>query len=503
MHVRTRTAAAVVALLLFAPSVATAAPRTVLSDVHTDAVHVRYDGGALSLGTRIGTPPYEFAEADAVLLQVKDTDAARLAVPDLPEYAFLGAPGGTIWMAPQVQDPTLLFAGWDTEALPGGVFADDAVDLHLRGVTGPGALEVFQNDEFGMPIRVFSSTDQSHRTLRQGVGQHVHANWAFTALGRYTLTFEVTGTVGGQEIRSGSVDYTWLVGDVVPDVPTTTQPAPTTTTVAPTTTTVPPTTTTTTTTTKPCVPITTTSGVVLEDGHVDYAARIVGGRLTSQVKDGTVAGKTEWRSPSQVVFRLKPESVTTVPSAAFGFLGPVAAKIWQIPQTQKPGVLWMGWNTEEISGAQASGEVSWALTGVDGPGSMAIYELDSFGQPKVLFNSRDGLPDSFGVRLGTHAHGNWAFTAEGAYRITFTQTAKLATGESVSDTQVVTFAVGSADARSLLPKTTGSSCASGGDRAAGLANTGVSAWTTLLSGLGLLVFGAALLLASRRRVKRA
>ncbi|WP_425432599.1 TIGR03769 domain-containing protein [Jiangella alba] len=29
----------------------------------------------------------------------------------------------------------------------------------------------------------------------QSVGQHVHANWAFSAAGSYTLTFEVSGTL--------------------------------------------------------------------------------------------------------------------------------------------------------------------------------------------------------------------------------------------------------------------------------------------------------------------
>jgi putative ABC transporter-associated repeat protein len=240
------------------------------------------------------------------------------------------------------------------------------------------------------------------------------------------------------------------------------------------------------------------SGVVLSDGHVDYAARIVNGKLTSQIKDGTAAGTPQWRSPSQVVFHLKPEAATSVPSGAFAFLGAVSAKIWQIPQTQKPGILWLGWNTEEITTSQATGDVTWSLTAVNGPGSVAIYELDPFGKPVVIFNSKDGLPDGYGIRLSTHAHGNWAFTAPGAYKLTFTHSAKLASGTTVSDTQTVTFAVGDTTPNALLPTTT-TGCGAAGAAAGRLANTGVTTAGPLVAGVSLLLSGGILLVATRQR----
>jgi putative ABC transporter-associated repeat protein len=241
---------------------------------------------------------------------------------------------------------------------------------------------------------------------------------------------------------------------------------------------------------------------VLGDGHVDYAARMVDGKLVSQVKDGTAAGTPQWRSPAQVVFHLRPEAATTVPSAAFAFLGPVSAKLWQIPQTQKPGVLWLGWNTEEITAAQATENVTWTLTTATGPGSVAIYELDPFGKPVIIFNSKDGLPDSYGIRLGTHAHGNWAFTAPGVYRLTFTHAVKLTSGVAASDTQTVTFAVGDTDPNALLP-TTATGCGAAATVAAGrLANTGAAPLGPLVAGTTLLASGVILFIgAGRRRVK--
>jgi len=173
--------------LLAQPAVADTGPapvskqRTVLNDVHTDAVDVQYTGGRLALGTRVGNAPHQFFTPSDVLFQVKDNDSARIAIPDAGEYAFLGAAGTPVWIAPQVQDFSLLFAGWDTESLQAGTFAGDAVDLRLVGVDGPGAVEVFQSDSFGLPVRVFSSSDPAYKSLHQGVGSHVHANWSFSA----------------------------------------------------------------------------------------------------------------------------------------------------------------------------------------------------------------------------------------------------------------------------------------------------------------------------------
>ncbi|MDQ7810928.1 TIGR03773 family transporter-associated surface protein [Amycolatopsis sp. A133] len=599
--------------------------RTVLNDVHTDTVDVQYTDGRLALRTRVGTEPHQYFAPEDVLFQLRDNDVSRIAVPDVPEYSFLGAPGTPVWVAPQVQDFSLLFAGWDTESLPTGTFAGDTIDLRLAGVAGPGALEVFQTDSFGLPLRVFSSRDEGPRSWRQAVGSHVHANWAFTAPGRYTVTFEATATdPAGHRLSSGLVDYTWYVGGTsAADIPaaattTTLTAAPATTavgenlrltgavtpanasgwvefadgatllghaavtggqatmdttslasgthsltarfvprystdftearsaavehvvtgdgtpppptsaptvapTVAPTAASSSPPTTPPTTppaapsspsggspgpgaTTKPCVPagpVTSSAGVVLADGHADYAVRLVGGKLVSQVKDGAAT----WRAPGSVVFHVVDKAATTVPGGTqFAFLGKPGDRIWQIPQTQQAGVLWLGWNTEELKSTEVSGDVTWRLDEVTGPGALAVFEFDPFGKPVLAFDSGDGVPDSYAVRLGTHAHGNWAFTKPGIYHVTFTHTAKLASGAQSSDRQTVTFAVGPVDPKQALPVTTSTpptgTCA--GDvaaraRAAGLASTGFSVAVPLsLAGLALLG-GAVCLLVARRR----
>ncbi|TDD46476.1 LPXTG cell wall anchor domain-containing protein, partial [Kribbella antibiotica] len=166
-------------------------------------------------------------------------------------------------------------------------------------------------------------------------------------------------------------------------------------------------------------PATTTT--TLTSGHADYAVRLVAGALQSRIKDGTKPGTPVWRDPKAVTIRLTSAAGTTSPGGAFGFLGPKGTQVWQIPQTQKDGVVWLGWNTEELKPGQIPGDsVTWRLDKVSGPGRVSVFEFNSFGQPQIVFNSADGLPDTYRIPIGTHAHGNWSFTKPGTYNLTFT-----------------------------------------------------------------------------------
>ncbi|GAA3550257.1 choice-of-anchor M domain-containing protein [Kribbella ginsengisoli] len=575
----------------------------VLRAVHTDALHTTYDGSVLRLSTRIGLGEYREADPANLIFNLEDKASARVELPDLPAFAFLGKPGDPVWIAPESQDPDLIWPGWDTETITPGTLAGDAVDLTLLSASGPGNVEIFFNyDDFtGTAQRLFSAADPTLRTLHQPVGRHVHANWSFTALGTYHLAFQATATTTtGTPIASTPTTYTFVIGPYTPpgtpSTPTTppgtppttstpsntptatptgpghptptgpehptptapgrttptgptgptgpTAPTPTstrTTTPTPATTSArtatptpapttppsapastrppstPPTSTSTpttplsqpprssassggdeehatsdsppnlnnsnpppgslppcpTTSTPPTNPTTqsnpttaqtnppgttnspsptnpSTTGptnpanptrTTLDNGHADYAVRLENGHLNSRIKDGTKPGTPIWRDPSSVTIKLTPASATHAPGGAFNFLGPAGSPLWQIPQTQKDGVIWLGWNTEELTSSQLSTPVDWRLTKVTGPGTIAVFEFDSFGQPKIIFNSRDGLPDIYKIPLGTHAHGNWSFTKPGTYQATFTHSATLTTGTHSTATSTLTFVV--------------------------------------------------------------
>lgn len=191
---------------------ATADDTLVLDHQHTDAVSVRYEDSALVLKTRadLDTGAGQILDPDAVVFHV--TDAQKDVVPGIPAFSFLGEPGTDVWKISQTYIPGQLWAGWETESLPRGVFAGDGVRLELTELTGPGTVELYLNDVEG-PRRLLSSTDPALRTIVEHVGAHTHANWIFSAPGDYALTFVAHAElVSGTPISSAPQRYRFRVG---------------------------------------------------------------------------------------------------------------------------------------------------------------------------------------------------------------------------------------------------------------------------------------------------
>jgi surface-anchored protein len=520
-NLRARTGAGLglltVALVVpFAATLPTAAAQdtVIVDNGHVDAVAPRIIDGRLQVQYKDGSRPDApvWREPDTVVTHVKPE--SRMQVPEGPDYAFLGDPGDDLWIIPQDQIEGIVWAGWNTESLdasqvdPGSVrWALDTITGDKRDSTPPGVMTIFQNGGFGVPLpRVFDTSQPLPQAYGLVLGTHAHANWTFNAEGVYRLTFTVTATSATGQRLTDTETYTFAIGDVDPasvEPGEGTGPPTTTTSMSP----------------------PADDCVVLDDGHVDaIAPRVLDGRLTTQVKDGTAGpDKVVWREPNAVVLHVVPEARNTIPNdPRYAFLGAAGNPVWMIPQTQIPGIVWAGWNTESLSAATVSGDVTWSLSKVDGPGNVAVFLTGQ--SPTVVFNAADGLPDTLRVPLGTHAHANWGFAAEGIYRLTFTVTATLASGETQTDTDTYTFAVGDVDPSAAL----GRRCGGGGptststtsttqpgptssdsDAAPGpqdntqpLAKTGVGGLGYLvpIGGL-LLVSGVALLILFRRRSK--
>jgi putative ABC transporter-associated repeat protein len=354
-------------------------------------------------------------------------------------------------------------------------------------------MELYLNDIDG-PQRLLSSTDESLRAIVEHVGAHTHANWVFDAPGIYTLTFVAQAErVGGGTARSQPQTYTFRVGaaEAVPS-PSVTSPAPepsATATPTPTPNTSPtPTTTpspspsqTTTPDASPvptgtqtpgpaaaaeqavpeCIPTPVTTTVrpdnvdVVDAGHFDFGPVLDGGTLHALVKDDRAA-PASWVDPGTLVFHLGDAAAADAPGGQFAFLG--SGRIWQIPLTQQAGVPWLGWNTQHPSIAgHAQGQVTLTLEGLDGPGDLAVYSVDSWGQlGEKYFGTVGGFPRSTSIDVGAsgvHVHGIWAFTAPGAYHadLTFAGTID---GERVSATTTLTFFAGAGDPRSAVRERT-------------------------------------------------
>jgi|GEM_PF-5464906 len=199
---------------------------------------------------------------------------------------------------------------------------------------------------------------------------------------------------------------------------------------------------------------------ILNDGHVDVASRLRDGALVTEVKDTTTSADPVYRELGQTVLQLLPDAQAQVPAnEQYRFLGEPGATIWQVSQTQQPGLLWPGWSTEEIPGEATRAGVTWTLTGVEGPhgspapGTFALYQTSSFGAPIVLFDSGDGVTaaDSFEIPKDTHAHGSWAFSAEGSYCLAFTRSASAADGAPLRAESVLAVSVGRNDVTAVDP----------------------------------------------------
>jgi surface-anchored protein/LPXTG-motif cell wall-anchored protein len=383
--------------------------------------------------------------------------------------------------------------GWDTSEIGAGEVFGDAVVFRPLAVDGPAEFHA--------------------EPLRLPVGERGAITWTFSAPGRYTLTFVVEANLLTGEPVGAEERYTVEVRPEPADTPTSPSTPPPTTappSVAPEARVLP---------AAPLVaaqPAPTTSGrVVLDEGHVDAVApRLLDGKLQLQVKDGTrvgqAGGQVRWREPGDVTFHVKPVAKAALPNdTKLAFLGKPGAEIFLLSQQQQSGILWTGWSTEELHADQVTGPVTWRLTTVDGPGAFGIFTTGSFGDSTVVFNSTDGLPDGHPVDLGTHAHANWGFAKQGTYRLTFDVAATLTGGQTVTDTELYTFAVGAVDPNNVTPSGDGNgggdgSGAGSGDRTPGLADTGATGVLPLA--VGGLVFlgvgGAAVLVGRRKRESR-
>lgn len=191
-----------------------AADLPVLTTGHTD-VGVNYENDAWDLHVHAEALGLEY-EPDGVWLKVMPS--ARTTVPSAPAYSFLGSAGSSIWVLPAIQRPDLLFLGFGTEELASGIFSNNAVNLALKSVQGPGHFIVYQVDAFGSPLVFYNSRDgldtNDVRTLL--AGGHTHVNWAFTTPGKYRIGFQATGVLAatGETTTSDVVEYLFDVGEL-------------------------------------------------------------------------------------------------------------------------------------------------------------------------------------------------------------------------------------------------------------------------------------------------
>ncbi|HEX6339893.1 TIGR03773 family transporter-associated surface protein [Umezawaea sp.] len=242
--------------------------------------------------------------------------------------------------------------------------------------------------------------------------------------------------------------------------------------------------------------------VVIADGHVDLGPRLVDGKWTVEIRDDTGDGPV-WRNPSDVVLQVADAAKTTVPDdPAYKFLGTPGGEVWVLPQVQDPDVVWPGWNTQDPSIADVVGrEVDWRLLGVEGPGRFELFLTGNFGTPETIFSSERPYPQETGVEAGTHVHGNWVFTAPGAYSLDV----EMATADGRGDRATLKVHVGPGDPATAFP-TAEPSTSPSGPAAAQPADTTAGrlplVWIAAAGGVVVLAVATTLVVRSRRTAGR-
>jgi len=208
---------------------------------------------------------------------------------------------------------------------------------------------------------------------------------------------------------------------------------------------------------------------LLIEGHVDgigvgYAA----GAWDLHVHDDETDLEYD---PADVVFLVPPAVQTVIPAAPspYSFLGTAGAPVWILPQTQVPGVLFLGSSAHEVENGVFAGDIKISLVGVSGPGNFFLYQTDMFGLPIQFMNSANGIDsaDKFEIPAGGHIHFNWAFTAEGMHTVTVQASAVLAGSGELTQSEPTAYRFWVGDP-ALIPEPT----------------------TGLLVGLGMLAAGA-------------
>ena len=189
---------------------------------------------------------------------------------------------------------------------------------------------------------------------------------------------------------------------------------------------------------------------VLADGHVDVGPLYVDGDWTLMIHDDRAkagTGRSVWRHPERTVLRVTDDALLTVPDdPAYGFLpSKPGAKVHVVPQTQDLDVVWVGWNTQDPEVMETIDRgVRMELEGVQGPGELVVFlQSGDFAKPEVLWDSR-AESEPVWVDVNTHTHANWVFSKPGVHLARVRISADLIDGTTVTDTQDLRFAVGSA-----------------------------------------------------------
>lgn len=131
-----------------------------------------------------------------------------------------------------------------------------------------------------------------------------------------------------------------------------------------------------------------------------------------------------------------------------------AAEIIPLVENVNLDTIWLGLRVSGTGvehGATRSSDVHLSATDLEGPGQLTGYLTETFGQPRIYFDSADGFDPGDGYAADTvtlptnaHTHMSWTFSEPGVYRLTLRAALAPTPDARPVDmgTSTVTFAVG-------------------------------------------------------------
>ena len=171
--------------------------------------------------------------------------------------------------------------------------------------------------------------------------------------------------------------------------------------------------------------------------HLHGGSAIVNGTTLTD-DHGYIPGEEE------AVILVPAAAETVIPSGTtWEALGGAADDpVWILPQSNTPGMPFLGFGAEELSDDTFSDAITLSLdsvsgSGVDNGGYFSMWQSSIF-DTTFYMSTANGIDetDVYEVQVGAHDHANWGFTAPGEYHVTFT-----ATGAGQTDTGTFTFNV--------------------------------------------------------------
>lgn len=155
--------------------------------------------------------------------------------------------------------------------------------------------------------------------------------------------------------------------------------------------------------------------VTLDHGHVDaFNVSAPSGALTLDLKED-VTGSHVHHAPEDVTLAVKDQARTEDTAGIDG----IGKSGFLLPQTQDEGLLWPGWDSQEVREAGFT-EVDINFREVTGPGEVFLFQNKGFGDLAAVTTSANmqlGSGDTIHQSEPGHVHANWLFTEPGTYRM--------------------------------------------------------------------------------------